>query len=106
MREVRSEAGWSQAELAARLGTTQSAVSRWERGGDEPRLSTLTAIVAACGFRLRVVVERDDATTPVRLIHAGDGYVDDDPFIPSVDQRKPEAPGVLGSIDGGKKVQK
>ncbi len=51
IRDARSAAGISQAELARRLGTTQSAVSRWERGHDEPRLSRLGGILGACGFR-------------------------------------------------------
>jgi len=50
VREARRLAGLTQAELAERLGTTQSAVSRWERGDDEPRVGTLAAILHACGL--------------------------------------------------------
>lgn len=57
---VRRDAGLSQAELAARIGSKQSAVSRWERGQDEPRVSTLARIMAACGRSLRLVAELDD----------------------------------------------
>lgn len=57
IREARHESGLSQAALAERLSTTQSAVSRWERGHDEPRLSTLHAIFRACGRRLVLVSE-------------------------------------------------
>jgi transcriptional regulator with XRE-family HTH domain len=60
IRSTRNDAGLSQAELARRLGTKQSVVSRWERGMDEPRLSTLTRIARACGFRLAIGVEPDD----------------------------------------------
>ncbi len=60
IRTARSAAALTQRELAERIGTTQSAVSRWERGHDEPRLSTLDAIVAACGFRLVLDIEPDD----------------------------------------------
>ena len=52
IREARQAGGLSQAALAERLSTTQSAVSRWERGHDEPRLSTLDAIIRACGREL------------------------------------------------------
>lgn len=48
IRVWRESAGLSQARLAERLGTTQSAVSRWENGRDEPRLSTLAAILREC----------------------------------------------------------
>lgn len=52
IRDARTNAGLSQAELADRLATTQSAVSRWEHGHDEPRISTLGNILHACGRRL------------------------------------------------------
>jgi len=42
----------TQAELAARLGTTQSAIARWEAGGTEPSLETLRRIARACGLEL------------------------------------------------------
>jgi hypothetical protein len=34
-------------------------VSRWERGRDEPRLSTLASILRACGLRLVLTAEDD-----------------------------------------------
>ena len=60
IRAARVEAGLSQEDLASRLNTTQSAVSRWERGHDEPRISTLNGILRACGLRLVLSTERDD----------------------------------------------
>lgn len=60
IRRVRTGASLTQAELARRLGTTQSAVSRWERGHDEPRVTTLAAVLAACGRRLALRAEPDD----------------------------------------------
>ena len=57
VRLARRHAGLTQIELAERLGTTQSAVSRWERGGDEPRLSTFAEIVRACGLSASIVVD-------------------------------------------------
>ena len=42
----------SQAELARRLGTTQSAVARLEAGGANPRLQTLVRAVEATGNTL------------------------------------------------------
>ena len=49
IREARTRAGLSQAALAERAGTTQSAVSRWEGGHEEPRLRRLGEILEACG---------------------------------------------------------
>lgn len=59
VRHLRAGAGLTQAQLAERIGTTQSAVSRWEKGHDEPRLSTITVIAAACGRRMTMQVEPD-----------------------------------------------
>jgi len=58
IRSARTDAGLSQVELADRLATTQSAISRWERSHDEPRISTLQSILRACGRRL--VIEAVD----------------------------------------------
>ena len=43
---LRMEAGLSQADVAARLGTSQAAVSRLESGSQEPRFSTLQKLAA------------------------------------------------------------
>lgn len=67
VREARTGAGLSQVELADRLGTTQSAVSRWEHGHDEPRLSRLTAILAACGVRAELTFTPDDGVDRAQI---------------------------------------
>ena len=60
IRRARSAAGITQRQLAERAGTTQPAVSRWEHGHDEPRISTLADLISACGFQLQLVVEPDE----------------------------------------------
>jgi transcriptional regulator with XRE-family HTH domain len=54
IREARQEAGLTQAELAARMGTTQSAIARLERPDSNPRVATLEAALRAAGRRLDV----------------------------------------------------
>ena len=54
IREARRSAGLSQASLAARLGTTQSAVARLETEGGNPRMATVSRALAACGQRLEL----------------------------------------------------
>lgn len=49
VREARLAAGLSQERLADRIGTTQNAVSRWERGAVKPSRRYLTAIADATG---------------------------------------------------------
>ena len=53
---LRTEAGLTQAELAERMGTTQSAVARMEGGGTRPTLETLEKVAVALGGELVVGV--------------------------------------------------
>ena len=52
--EARSRAGLTQAELAERMKTTQSAVARLESGRSPPSTRTLEKIARATGTRLRI----------------------------------------------------
>jgi predicted transcriptional regulator len=47
--KARHERGLSQTEIAAQMGTSQSAVARLERGDVDVRLSTLERYAAAVG---------------------------------------------------------
>lgn len=51
---ARSAAGLTQAALAERMGTTQSAIARLEGGRVSPSVETLRKYAAAVGKRLRV----------------------------------------------------
>lgn len=53
---LRTEAGLTQADLAHRMGTTQSAIARMEGGGTRPTLETLEKIAVAVGGELVVGV--------------------------------------------------
>jgi ribosome-binding protein aMBF1 (putative translation factor) len=54
---ARSHAGLTQAELAERMGTTQSAVARLESGRTHPSTTTLEKVAKATGTRLKVSFE-------------------------------------------------
>ena len=51
---ARTKAKLSQAELAKRIGTTQSAIARLEGGGVSPSLSTLRRYAEATGAKLEI----------------------------------------------------
>ena len=55
---LRLELGLSQTEVAARMGTSQSAVARLESGDADVRLSTLERYAAALGQMLDVRLEK------------------------------------------------
>lgn len=52
VRNARKRAGLTQAELAGRLGKSQSEIGRWERGEVQPSFETLQRIAGACGLDL------------------------------------------------------
>ena len=51
--------GLTQTEVAARMGTSQSAVARLETGGSDILLSTVDRYAAALGWRLEWKLERE-----------------------------------------------
>ncbi len=52
---ARLAAGLTQAELAARMGTTQSAVARMESGTFDPRVGTLRKLALALGVQIQIL---------------------------------------------------
>jgi transcriptional regulator with XRE-family HTH domain len=59
LRQVRERAELTQAELAAKLGVTQSAVAKIE-GRDDVLVSTLISFVKAAGGRYEINAWLDD----------------------------------------------
>jgi ribosome-binding protein aMBF1 (putative translation factor) len=54
VRELRERNGWSQSQLAAAAGMTQSAIARFEAGGTVPTLPVLERIAHALDVDLAV----------------------------------------------------
>lgn len=50
--KMRAAAGLTQDELAHRMGTKKSNISRLEKGGTNPSWGTLKKYAHACGFQL------------------------------------------------------
>jgi transcriptional regulator with XRE-family HTH domain len=73
--KARASAGMSQAEVAEKMGTTQSAVARLEsgRGKHSPSLATLRKYAHALGYRvdLRLVKKEENAKAPRRTRRCG-----------------------------------
>jgi predicted transcriptional regulator len=56
---LRHDLGLSQVEVAARMGTSQSAVARFEAGDLDVRLSTVERYTQALGARLEWRIDAD-----------------------------------------------
>lgn len=52
IRDLRAAAGYTQAQLAKRAGTTQSMIARYESGSVSPTVGALSRIVRACDQEL------------------------------------------------------
>jgi transcriptional regulator with XRE-family HTH domain len=55
IRDARRAAGLTQAELAARLGISQSAIAKLEREGSNPTVDTLDRVLRPTGHRLQLI---------------------------------------------------
>lgn len=75
--QLRTEAGLTQAELAERMGTTQSAIARMEGGGARPTLETLEKLAVAVGGELVVGVGENlsDNRSIAKLVRDGHAVI-------------------------------
>lgn len=55
IRDARRAAGLTQAQLAERLGVSQSAIAKLEREGSNPTVETLDRTLRATGHRLQLI---------------------------------------------------
>jgi transcriptional regulator with XRE-family HTH domain len=52
IRELREKHGWTQLDLANKVGVTPSTIYNWESGRFEPRASQLRDLAQALGVRM------------------------------------------------------
>ncbi|HEY2305233.1 MAG TPA: helix-turn-helix domain-containing protein [Streptosporangiaceae bacterium] len=89
----RRSAGLSQTEVAARMGTSQSAVARLETGDADVRVSTLERYAAAIGSQLAWQARAQPSAGPDP---AGPGPAGADPIGPGLMGADPIGPGLMG----------
>lgn len=53
---TRTQAGLTQAQLAAAMGTSQSAIAAWENGARTPGIEALERLARACGRKLHISI--------------------------------------------------
>lgn len=67
---ARRQSGLTQAQLAERMGTTQSVVARLESRDSNPRLATLRRAIEATGQELELVTRSRASTVDESMISA------------------------------------
>src|SRR3954462_11079359 len=72
IRELREAQGWSQFELAVKVGVTPNTVGRWERGEVEPKFTHARTLSALFGVPMEriALVEREEGKAAARWSHA------------------------------------
>lgn len=55
IRELRQERGWTQLDLASKLGVTPSSVYNWEKGNWGPRAAQLRQLATVFGVPMDVI---------------------------------------------------
>lgn len=70
--KARAESGLTQAEVAARVGTTQSAIARLESAGQRhsPSIATLQQYAKAMGYRVQISLVKQGPGLRRRAVEA------------------------------------
>lgn len=76
VRIARNRAGLTQAQLALQAKTSQAAISAYESGRRSPSVDTLSRILQAAGFELRMRIAPPDSHDNAR--HAAEQLLPDD----------------------------
>lgn len=69
--QARTRAGLTQAQLAERMGTSSSAISRLEGGGTVPTVTTLARLAEALDLQLSVVLDGEPGRLETAITTAG-----------------------------------
>lgn len=85
--QLRKEAGFSQEELAAKLGISRQAVSKWERGESSPDTDNLIALAKLYGVSLDALLLSENAPEVQETAQKENGPDEKIPF-----DSKPDAP--------------
>lgn len=64
LRELRAEHGISQDQLACKTGVHSTAIGRLERGGREPRLTTIRRLARGIGVQPGALLDEREAVMP------------------------------------------
>ena len=58
IKNLREKNGWSQADLAAKIGKTRSAISQYEHNDTTPRMGVIEDLARVFGVKKRDIIEQ------------------------------------------------
>jgi len=96
IKQLRTETGWSQGELADKVGTDARQVSRYENGRITPSLDAAMRLAEALNISLDHLVYDD---IPRRPLHAPENILGD--RLATITELDPDELGVLASVIDG-----
>jgi transcriptional regulator with XRE-family HTH domain len=82
LRELREAAGWTQEQLAERVGVKREAIARWEAGKREPGWSNVLTLAEALGVDCTAFTQ-----APAERVPAGPGRPRKEPAAPPAPKR-------------------
>lgn len=75
IKNLREKNGWSQAELASKIGKTRSAISQYEHNETTPRMGVIEDLARVFGVKKRNIIEQSVTYAVVSL---DDGLSEDE----------------------------
>lgn len=67
IKNLREKNGWSQAELASKIGKTRSAISQYEHNETTPRMGVIEDLARVFGVKKRNIIEQSVTYAVVSL---------------------------------------
>lgn len=99
IRQARTDAGLTQAELARRAGVPRSVMNVYERGKREPSAEMFARILNAAGFRLSMEPVKPvvDVQRADRILEQVLGLAEALPYRPKADNEYPPLAATIGA---------
>ena len=75
IKRLRLENGWSQSELATKIGKSRAAISQYESGETTPRMGVIENLASVFGVKKREIVE---SQVTYAIVSFGDDLTEDE----------------------------
>lgn len=97
IRHYRQVAGWTQRELAVRIGMTDRRITAWESQGEEPGRDALTKLARVFGVGIGDLVG-DRQTIDALVDQEVDALLSENPVDPAIDELQRQATEIIAAL--------